>query len=303
MGNLESLVLGFISPGEVSVTQFLDFLESAPRLFEIELIFTPLTYDARRGRSVSLPSLRSFTVRSKQPPLLFDHLLVPAGAYLTLSLDLERTELEDYFPRTLDNFRDFSTFTKIRVSFSDRSTRIRFAGPNGKVDLSVRVSRLGATDFAFQFLSQFDTSKARRLELVNRTPPREDLPYQALLPMENLRALKISRCKNLSSFFRTLDPDREPSNHLICPKLEKLILCVDKKETFDVQGMINMAATRASRGAKLGFVRITSQPQIAPEVASELGKHILRVEYDSAVNSFYKDDDSDGEGGLVVTAW
>ncbi|KAF9643192.1 hypothetical protein BDM02DRAFT_3123737 [Thelephora ganbajun] len=154
--------------------------------------------------------------------------------------------------------------------------------------------QFNATPIVFESLALFDTSKTRQLELINSSLLHDDLPYQALLPMKSLRTLTISRCHNLSSFLRALDPER--SNVLICPKLKKLVLCIGGEMGFDVQIMVNMVAARASRGAELKSIRIASQMEFPLRVVLELGKHALRVDYDSEVDSFDNgDDDSDGE--------
>lgn len=297
MVNLTSFELGYTSSGEISVTQLLDFLESAPHLLEVELYSVTMTYDAQDGRLVTLPRLKSSFVYGRQPTSpLFDHLLIPAGADLTIELDLPLPRIQDYLPGSFDNLRNLSDFTEIRMDFGESYTHMRFAGPNGQVCLVPQTFGFGATAIGLESLALFDTSKTRRLDLTNSDPLSKHLLYQTLLPMKNLLTLTISECHNPSFFFRTLDPSLDPSNVLVCPKLEMLVLCIDRKEGFDFQTVMNMAASRASRGAKLKFVRIESRVEFVPVTVLELRKHVLHVEYDFGVGLISSSDgDSRGE--------
>ena len=54
--------------------------------------------------------------------------------------------------------------------------------------------------------------------------------------------------------FRALDPDLDPSDVLICPKLETLVSHIDRKKGFNVQSITNVTAE--SRGVRLKFVQI-----------------------------------------------
>ena len=295
MDNLTMFKLCRMSPWEITTTKLLDFLESAPRLSEFELYSTGPTYDAQRGRLVSLQCLKKCRVYGRQPSsTLFDHLLIPVGADLRIELNSPRPRVEDYLPKSLDNLRNFPNFNKIDVFFGQISTHLRFSGPNGRVCLKLHTSRFNATRIVLDSLALFDTSKMRELELIGSDPPSDDLPHQALSPMKDLCILVISQCHNLSSFFRALDPGLGSSKVLICPKLEKLEPNIVREKGFDVQRLIGMAVARASRGAKLESVRIVSRVELAPMVVSELREHVLHVEYEfSANNVSYSDDSSD----------
>ena len=129
-----------------------------------------------------------------------------------------------------------------------------------------------------QSLARFDTSKAERLRIVGSYPG-DDAGYNMLLPMRNLRALTISRCKNISAFIRALYPARsERANVFICPKLEELVLDarVDGVD-FDFQSVIDVAAVRAASGAGLKYVRIVSRKEAVRARAVEPRGHVLRV--------------------------
>ena len=280
MANLTSFELDHTSPGEISLTQLLDFFESAPHLLRVELNFVTLDYDAQNGRLVSLPCLKSFCIYGEQPtsPLL-DHLLIPAGVELTLEVDLPHSLVEDLLPRSLDNLRNLSHFALIQIAFNDFHTYISFGGPNGHVGLLLPISEFDATRIALESLALFDTSKTEWLVLRNSNPLSGDLLYKTLKPMKNLRSLAIFQSRNLSAFFRVLDPDQDSPGVLVCPELEELNLEFDREKGFDVESMVSMTAARASRGAKLKSVRITSCLKSVPTMVLELRKHVLHVEH------------------------
>ena len=68
----------------------------------------------------------------------------------------------------------------------------------------------------------------------------------------------MTDCINLS-FFLTLHPLQNNSDAVACPNLEELILCVQAREKkFYTQDLLEMAKERASVGAKLSAIVITS---------------------------------------------
>jgi hypothetical protein len=97
--------------------------------------------------------------------------------------------------------------------------------------------------------------------------------------MEHLHTLALYRCTNLDVFIRALDPIVSSSGDVICPKLENLVLVLRLSgERLDIKNVIEMAAARASRGAKLKSVRIVSQDESVQIDALELRKHVSHVE-------------------------
>ena len=296
MVNLTSFTLDLIPPGEVSITQILDFFESAPRLREVQLKFVPLASCGQNGRLVSLARLKYLIHLANQPsPLLFEHLLIPVGAELQIRLHSSHPRIEDSLPRSLDNLRNLPNFTRLHLNLYECDPHIEFIGPNGKLCLkSVAFFIDNTTDLMLGFLARFDTSTAKQLVITGSDPLSEELPYQALVPMQNLHALTISRCKNLPRFIRALDPDTNSSNALTCPRLEELVLCIHRKDGFDVESVARMAAARTSRGAKLQSVRIVSlgRGDPIPVDVSELSKHVSHVEH-GCKGVDEDDDDSD----------
>ena len=104
--------------------------------------------------------------------------------------------------------------------------------------------------------------------------------------MKNLRTLTLSRCTGLPrTFIDVLNPNMNLSKEVVCPSLEELVfvprLWKDVGE-FDMRAVIEMAAARASRGAKLGTIR--DHAELDPVDVLELRKHGLRVEFGSKLD-------------------
>jgi hypothetical protein len=279
MVNLTSFELCF-TMYEVSVQQLLDFFESAPRLQTIELLHATPTSGAQNGRLVSLACLKSMDITGDgSPSLLLNHLIIPVGARLmTYNASLSGPLTENLLPKSLDNLRNLSNFTDIHLHIDGEDPDMRFSGPNGQVHMFIPPQD-NAT-LVLESLARFDTSKTERLQIGYGYSPSSDPPYRALLPMNHLRTLTLSHCTSPDIFIHALDPIMSPSGDVICPRLEDLILVLDLDgETLDIKNVIEMAAARASRGAKLKSIRIAGQdPSVEIDVL-ELRKHVSHVEY------------------------
>ena len=303
MVNLTSFTLGYTSSGEVSIKQLLDFFESAPRLCKVRLNSATPIFGAQSGRLVSLACLEKMEILKGEPPsLLLDHLLIPVGAELITRVD-SFGHIDDHLPRSLDNLRNLSNFTKIYLSVSKFWPHLQFSGPSGK--FSMTASRVHTALSVLEFLARFDTSKTERLKIAYNNPPSED-PHQALLPMEGLHTLTLFRCQSPHTFTDVLHPSMS-SEVVVCPRLEELIFVPrTNEEDFEIERVINMAAARASRGAKLARVRILDKDgKFDPGSVLELGKHVLHVECGPGVDVINddrddSDDDSDDSEELVL---
>ena len=116
MINLTSFTLAYASPCKLSIGQFLDFIESAPRLRIVHLRFATLTHDAQYGRLVSPAHLKEIVISGRGPPsLLLNHLVIPVGAELITQVEFDAPVIEDHLPKSLDNLRNFSDFTTIEL--------------------------------------------------------------------------------------------------------------------------------------------------------------------------------------------
>lgn len=297
MNNLTSFSLSHMTRPAVSVGQILDFFESAPRLREVELISATPTVHTQNGRLLSLTHLRKLSISGGQSPsILLDYLVIPVGA--KMSVESPRSRFDDHLPKSLDNLRNLSNFTKISLFFKDFHASVRFTGPNGEVTF--------ASSFGFdavrsvpQILARFDTSKTRRMEIINGYPITNEL-CEALMPMTNLRTLMISRCKDTLPFLHCLSFGlSESSWTVVCPKLKKLVFRTSDR--FEMGVMVNGAAVRARREAPLKLVKIVSCPgPVSIRLVAELLKHVSRVEtgvWEGGEADYFSDDSDFSEDG------
>jgi len=285
MVNLTSFTLSDTPPGAVSVEQFLDFFESAPSLEEVELYFVTPTAGAQNRRLVSLACLKSMLINGDGPSsVLLDHLLIPVGAKLEIWVDPLSSSIGEHLPRSLDNLRNFSNFTTIQLHPGKHFPRMKFSGPNGQVGVTLKTH--DQAGLVLESLREFNTSNTERLEIDSGDLPAGDALYRALLPMKDLRILTFSRCTNLETLIRALQPTTSSSEAVVCPKLEELDLVLHSHETMaHITSVIEMAAARASRGEKLRTVRILGGCDAADLDVSELMKHVWNVEFGSGVGS------------------
>ena len=290
MVNLTSFTLGYTPPGEATLGQLLDFLESAPRLHEVDLRCAAPTTGAQNRRLVSLPCLKSMNISGGgRSSILLDHLLIPAGAELTTQVPLINSLIGEHLPRSLGNLKNFSDFTIIQLYFNEPYPRMKFSGPNGEVSMIPTSFRVDWTGSALGSLTQLDTSKTERLEIYGASPLSNNPLYQALIPMNCLRILTLSECERPHVFIRASDPGTSSSEVMVCPELEELvvILCADDK-TFDIASVTEMAAARASRGAKLKLVRIVDGQGENDLDLLELKEHVCNVEYGPEVGNCFR---------------
>ena len=280
MINLTSFTLYDTPPRTVSVVQLLDFFENAPYLEEVELHLTTPTTGVQDGRLVSLPCLTSMDIGGDCPTsILLDHLLIPAGAKLEIWADPVNSSIREYLPRSPDNLKNFSGFTAIKLHLDRYCPRMKFSGPNGRVEMAFGTSRDNPAGSVFEYLAELDTSKTEQLGINGGYFLDGDTLYQTLLPMKNLRTLTLSVCRHPDVFISALQPATGSSEVVVCPKLEEFVLVLHPHETMShITSVTKMAAARASRGGKLRTVRIIGGRDAANFDVSELRKHVWNVE-------------------------
>ena len=284
MVNLTSFTLSCTPPGAVSVVQLLDFFESATYLEEVGLYFVAPTTGAQNGRLVSLACLKSMCIEDDNPAsVLLDHLLIPVGAKLEIEVDLVNFVIGEHLPTSINNLKNLSDFTIIRLHPGKFYPRMKFSGPNGQVNIILRIPRGDTTDLTLGALAEFDTSKTKQLEIYADYPPTVNRLYQALLPMRDLRTLTLSGCARPEIFIRALQPANTSSEVVVCPKLEELVFVLHREWISYITVIIEMVAARASRGEKLGTLRIVGERDTANVDVSELKKHVWNVKYCSKV--------------------
>ena len=297
MVNLTSFSLWYTSPGVVTIHHLLDFFEGAPRLREIDLPTPTPGPRVQDGRLVSLAYLkRAEFFEGETTSVLLNHLSIPVGARLTTWGGLPGPLVEDHLPRSLDNLRNLSNFTRIHLRVPPWISFLGFSGPNGQVRMFSMSPQANTTCLVLESLARFDTSTTKRLRIDYGDPPSMDSTYQTLLPMKSLRTLTLFRCRDPHFFIDALHPGVTPTGVVVCPNLEELVFFPSvHEEALDVRSFTGMAAARALRGAKLKSIRIfTHEVEFG---VSELKRHALHVECGPEVAvADYDSDDNDGEG-------
>ena len=205
MANLTSFTLSQMLPGDLSITQLLDFFESAPRLRNIKLdSATPVT-GGQDGRLVSLDCLKTMDILRGDPSsLLLDHLVIPAGAKLTEWVPSFGPALGNYLPKSLDNLENIHNFTEVHLKLCEHHRHIQLSGPNGRLSI---VSSVTNGDFALGCVVRFDASNAERL-VASSAHGRTVLAREGLEHLQNLRTLTFSRCVDPYYFMANLHPDK-----------------------------------------------------------------------------------------------
>jgi len=274
MANLTSLMLTHTS---ISVRQFLDFFESAPRLYEVGLYSATPTSGAEGDRLVSLTCLKRMRIEGGPASALLNHLLIPVGTRLAIEVDLSNHSIGGRPPKFFDNLRNLPNFTKVRLTSDGRRSRMRLTGLNGSVLMSRMSSRVDEIHFSLESLAQFDTSDIERLDISFCDFPSNISPHKVFLPMKNLCALSLNLCKNPRVFIHALDPGMNPSRVVACPKLEELALDIGDHDLTDA--IVSMASGRVLRGAKLRTFRIVGRRSSRGLSQAGLGKHVSQLEY------------------------
>ena len=295
LSNLTTFKFSHVPGDKIPSTQLLDFFESTPNLHYIQFHNSiPNSSNAPVERVVSLPRLKKLNILAQLAhSILLNYLSIPARASLRLEFTFSGGEspISSYLPKSPDNLNNLSHITAINLCFGAEQKSTRLKGPNGELCITGSWVRggdqphVGENRF-LSSLSRFDVSRNRRLAITLYCH-RRDAPTRAetriLRSMEGLRALILSRCSNLPFIFilnPNKNPDANPDKDLLCPKLEEIVLYVERPDQFYINELLSMAEERASRGAKLSGMTIVSMDALAPtKEVFQLRKHVSRVEY------------------------
>ena len=294
LSNLTTLTLRRIPLNRISVTQLLDFFESAPLLHTIVLVNSlPLSSNAPPARTVSLNNLKKLSIDTKPPhSILLNHLSIPTGALLVLEFEFggDASSFLNYFPKPSKDIKPLSPITAINLLFDVVEKLLRLDGPSGGTYIfGHRTSGWNTPSHTvdrriLQSLDQSILSTTKRLaisKLKLPTPVRVDKcqAFRTLYSLTDLCVLTLTRCHNLP-FILALDPRRTPSNLVTCPKLEELVLYIEEPNGFHITEMLDMVEARALRGAKLSSIMIVGLGELMPgKEAFKLRKHVTRVDY------------------------
>jgi len=293
--NLTTFILCRVPAERILLTQLLDFFESASHLRHIYLHDSiPNFSNALPERVVFLSHLQDLSITA-QPThsILLNHLSIPAKTSLRLEFTFSGKEspIPSYLPKPLDNLNNLSGITAVNLCFGSERRFMRLNGPSGDLYILGNWTRGGdplhaGTNRFMQSLLQFDVSGIRWLSITRSSYQSRSSDqietwsaYKTLRPITGLRTLMLAHCRNLP-FIQTLNPNKNPAEVVLCPKLEEIILYIKHFDQFQIDELLKMAEGRASRGAKLTAITIVSTDALAPtKEVFQLRKHVLRVEY------------------------
>ena len=292
--NLTTFSLCCVPENKILLTQLLDFLESAPHLCHITFFKSiPNSSNAPAERLVSLPHLKGLWI-SAQPAysILLNHLSIPAGATLTLKLTLggDESPILSHLPKSLNNLNNLSHIISINLYLGSEHHSAMLNGPSGGLHIRgnwtpVWDGQNGPTSLFLRSLDRFDLSRNQWLAVTRCDDrPRPDTQVvaypldQILHPMEVLRILTLTQCTNLP-FILTLNPTQNPDKIVLCPKLEKITLYIERSRQLRIDELLSMAEERALRGAKLSGITIVSSETLLPTELFRLQEHVSHVEY------------------------
>ena len=275
---------------EVTVTQLLDFFESAPLLRTIDIEDSiPESSDAPPERTVSLCHLKSLYINADPVHSILRHLNIPVGASLTVwtGLSDEESPLLDYFVETTPNIKNLSHITAVNLRFCHEYKGVQLTGPSASFCFHApwgdQATPSSIMDHRIlRSISQriFSTTHRLIISEYSHTNPAnvDECPvFQALSSTNNLRTLTLIECKN-QPFISALDPEKNASKSVLCPKLEEIILYAGS--WYFIKTLISMAKGRASRGAKLSSIMLMGLGSSAPgKGVSELRDHVMCVGY------------------------
>ena len=291
MANLKVFNLSCHPGQEIPVTRILDFLESAPLLHTLDIANSiPESSDAPSERTVALRHLTSLIITGGSAHPILKHLNVPVGASLKVwtTFSGEEPPLVDYLPERLPNIEALSHITAVNLCFHPEDKYIQLSGPSGSLNLVCTPWQdqvIPSSSMDHRILHSVGTrilSTTQRLTLSAYLHPDpanfDECPvFHTLSSADDLRTLVLSRC-NTRPFVFALDPGKNASKLLLCPNLEEIVLYTWSWD--DAEELVSMAETRASMGAKISSITLTTSDTSAPwgEVL-KLRNHVTRVEY------------------------
>jgi hypothetical protein len=272
-----------------STTEILDLFEVAPLLHRVHLQCSLSdSSDAPPKRIVSLHHLKNLTIDEDYPPysILFRHLQIPAGVSLVSDFEYNGDESPflDYLPERSPNFNNLSHITTINLLFGATLKSMRLSGPSGSLCVFARWGDAPSLTRDHQVLRSLcpmlpTIEKLFVSDYEHKIPGDiEECPvFKTLSSTNNLRTLTLNGC-NQTPFIFALDPEQNPSNLVLCPNMEELVIYARYQDMLHVKELFSMAKNRASRGVKLSSITI-SHPHYRRREALKLREYVAHVEY------------------------
>ena len=195
----------------------------------------------------------------------------------------------DYLPKPSENVKSLSRIITINCLFGIGEKCLRLNGPDGETYVfSRRTSYVNSPLYAvdgqiLRSLDQSILSTTKRLTISRLKRPllrfTKSQTFQTLSSVNSFHTLVLTRCYNLP-FILPLNPNKNPSNLVVCPKLKDLVLCIQERNWFYLMDMLSMAEGRALRDTKLSSITIVGFGKLVlGKNAFKLREHVGRVDY------------------------
>ena len=273
LSKLTTIALNYIPGAEISLTQLLDMFANAHVLNEVELDHAiPDSSDAPPGRMVSLPHLTSFSMCTdiQSLSILLNHLSIPAGALLDLGFgfNIDEFPLQRSLPENPENLQNLLFITSVFLKFGKEEVDMQLNGPSGRLEIwghrKPRSERKILQSLDFLTLSKTQTLAVTSYNLPTLEDCSKSPPHRILNVMKDLRTLFLNSC-SAPPFILALNPHQCPTQLILCPELENLILYAEERRLFDFEQLTTMAKRRASEGAKLQSITMISGDELVTE--------------------------------------
>ena len=286
MPSLTTFNLSHVPDGGITVAQLLNIFESAPQLRHIRLTHSiPSSSNVLPGRVVRRPRLETLAISADAShSTLLNHLSIPERALLNLDFDFggDESPLLQHLPKTAKNLRNLFCITAINLHFNETMKFAQLVGPTGRLCISGHWKDWDKTtpppDLDRRILlslNYFSLHMTRRLAIMKYEPPTltrvdESPPHKVLLRMTALRTLTLTQCNNLP-FILALNPRTYDPKMILGPRLEEVIIYVEKRDAFHVPELVDMAKERVLVGAGLRSVTIVGLGELVP------GKEVFKL--------------------------
>lgn len=285
MVHLTSLSLCYTAPQNLTATQLLDFLNSAPNLEEVNLHNLLPTADANHNRQVKLRALKCLKISGDVPAsILLNHFQIPNGAELIIKGRPSRSVLGELLPTSLQHLRNITGFTRIHLTATWDQWVAKCEGPNGAITVDVAFPEVRCTTLMLDYIVALDNRAVERLEAVTEEAVEDgdmrlsdEHVHRLLAPMVNLRTLALALCWHSGPFVRVLGLRHNEA--AVCPRLEELTLdCWPSSPAF--AELLEVAEARALGGAQVGTVKLRELRYFDPEdedILAGLRSHVGSV--------------------------
>ena len=281
-------------PLSMSLSNLLAFLERSPLLESIYVDFHgECVHDAPRQKIISLKALKTLYISGSGlvghgDNSLLARLELPRGVDITvmlLILDGSSNAIAYAIPPYPERLPFISGAKRIHIDVLPMHGRctFEFSGENGKVTIMARWPMTNANlgDLMMGSIQSFlplSTEGVEELYIQGyRAPEDSHLPaLRAFESLPNLESIHMIHCDN-TVLLRAL---RQPTRHLIVPKLRMLELSLNPQREVSGKELMELVQYRVSNGARLEDLLIVAPEVIIPvaEVMA-LKQHVGVVEY------------------------